>query len=105
MCIMEENPFKDIHTIKEFTKTIIYQVLDFKHDKIPNYPYFFKDFENNKQLNFGMHIGTAVTFIMMESQKHDIKPDIVHQAIREAAEDIHDDLKSRYQKLESDKSE
>jgi len=96
---MEENPFRDINSVKEFTKNIVYQVLDHKHDKIPIFPFLFKDFPNWKQLDFGIKIGCAFTFVMLTSKEYNANPDMLNQGIREAMEDIHDDLKSRYLKL------
>jgi len=96
---MGQNHFGDINSVKEFTKNTINQVLDYKHDKIPIYPFFFKDFPNWKQLDFGQMLGGALTFVMITAKESNADPNMLSQGIREAMEDIHDDLKSRYLKL------
>jgi len=95
----EDNSFRDIESIKEFTKNTIFQCLDNKNEKVPIYPEFFKDFPNNKKLNFGMILGMALTFVQMEGMRQGVSPDMLGPGIRESMEDIHDELKSRYENL------
>ena len=97
---MENNVFRDIDSVKEFTKQMIYQSLDYKTDKIPIYPRIFKDFPNPQRFDFSLKLGIAFSVIRLEAQRANANIDIVNVGMREAVEDIHDDLKSRYLKLE-----
>jgi len=56
-------------------------------------------FSNYKQLNFGHKIGCALTFVMITAKESNADPNMLNQGIREAMEDIHDDLRLRYLKL------
>ena len=98
---MEQNPFRDINSVKEFTKKIIYEILDHKFEKIPIFSPVFKDFPSFKRLNFGVKMGVAFTFVMLQGSQANANPDTLNLGIREAVEDIHDDLKSIYLKLEN----
>ena len=98
---MEQNSFRDINSVKEFTKKTIYEVLDHKSEKVPIYPLIFKDFPNFERLDFGLKIGTAITYVMLLGKQANSNPNALNVGIREAVEDIHDDLKSRYLKLEN----
>jgi len=96
---MSIDVFYSVETVREFTKQSVYQVLDFKLESIPKFPFIFKDFPDSKKVNFGLKIGTAITFVCTLATQKEANPDIVNAGILEAMQDIHDDLKERYLKL------
>ena len=52
-----------------------------------------------KKVNFGLKIGTVISFIMIEAKHRGANMDIVEAGLLDAMQDIHDDLKERYLKL------
>ena len=96
---MSDNVFSSIESVKEFTKQSVYQMLDGKIEDPPEFPFIFKDFPDSKKVNFGLKIGTIISFIMTEARHQEANLDIVGVGIIDAMQDIHDDLKERYLKL------
>jgi len=97
---MEKDHFRDIPSVREYTKVCILQVLNQKKSKLPLFPYLFKDFPDKEKLNFGMKVGLALTAVLMMGKQYDANPDVLNMGVREAAEDLNDELRTRYEQLE-----
>ena len=96
---MSDDVFSSVESVRELTKVSIYQMLDHETEELPRFPYTFKDFPDSNKLNFGLNIGTVISFIMTEARHRQANIDIVQAGILDAMQDIHDDLKVRYLKL------
>ena len=97
---MEKDYFKDSESIKKFTKESVFQLLNFEKQKLTVLPHLFKDFPNEENLRFGMLIGMGITSVRMLGKQYAANPELVDESIRVAMEEIHDELKIRYEDLE-----
>ena len=96
---MSDDAFSSIESVKELTKQSVYQMLDGKIEDPPKFPFIFKDFPDSKKVNFGLKIGTIISFIMTDAKHRGANMNIVGAGLLEVMQDIHDDLKERYLKL------
>ena len=95
----KKNYYGDIETLRAHIKALLMEFIDRKVDEPPKFSYLFKNFPDSKKLDFGMKLGTLVTFVMLEGQKKSAKQDMVKMALREAFEDLQDTLLLKYQKI------